>query len=764
MPDSVWGGGKKFVVKNGFLIFEIILMFTICFLHALPAGHYVNFFPINGTFQNFNPVRRLLSGQIPYRDFEDYLGMGHLYAGTIITAVFGGDYHGSLIAFSFLTFLSLALFSIMIGKSILKKGTLSVCLTNLVLLMMVIQPLFFVNVIELTNEVKDALYYALWGGNSARFIRALILPIVMGAFIVANTFTSKKNKSINAKALRWLPAVCIGIMAGFSFGWSNDYGISCWVCLAIMTFWVSLSRFRRFIPALQDTIIEFFSSLISLFIFIEVFTLGHFVQWFKSVFGTGGYQGWYYNSAKSFYLFDVDFSYIMSIQAFLGVMYMIFIFRDKGSNEALKRYGIPGFANITCFCAVNEYKLLSGNDGREVALTVLFLTIIYELIGFFAERKRLQYVIMMLSILVGMAWTISTIRDELYFCCLSDKEGTYNASLGGNMTGLYDDLKITNEFLEGEDFWATYASAQEVVENKFQPSGTDYIIHVLGDEKREDYLLAFQEGNFKYTATIRKDYTDWEYWIERANWFFYRELYKDWHPVFGNTYELYWERNSRENQNIFSGNIELSINWIDDSNVQLIIQTDEEVNGIADIFIDYSVDRKPDSRLANFLTQSMLKVENQGTISAINGRWYESNYLRNESAEYIPMTITNGYGELLLTASPDKCVYLNLKQVSCDCIYTPMADMLKVLNLTDENWDAGKFRSGNILLFPYSDKLFDTIESAIYIRCGNEDFIIEGIEVHGNENENYIWVMVDKEASVCKFPAILTLRGNDNAD
>lgn len=68
----------------------ILTLFIICILHAIPAGHYANFTPMNGTFQNYNPIRRLLAGQIPYKDFQDYLGMGHLYTGAIATYVIGG--------------------------------------------------------------------------------------------------------------------------------------------------------------------------------------------------------------------------------------------------------------------------------------------------------------------------------------------------------------------------------------------------------------------------------------------------------------------------------------------------------------------------------------------------------------------------------------------------------------------------------------------------------------------------------------------------
>ena len=137
------------------------------------------------------------------------------------------------------------------------------------------------------------------------------------------------------------------------------------------------------------------------------------------------------------------------------------------------------------------------------------------------------------------------------------QSGTYVAQMGGYMTKLNNDLYAAHAFLNGEDFFSTYATAQELMEGKFQPTGTDYIIHALGDKQRQDDLDAFKKGTFKYTATIRDDYTDWSFWMQRANWFFYRELYQNWHPVYANTYETYWERNTDGETNTIHDGIRL---------------------------------------------------------------------------------------------------------------------------------------------------------------------------------------------------------------
>ena len=47
--------------------------------------------------------------------------------------------------------------------------------------------------------------------------------------------------------------------------------------------------------------------------------------------------------------------------------------------------------------------------------------------------------------------------------------------------------EYAGKFSDGTLF-STYAGAMETVNGIFQPTGTDYIIHVLGDEQRQRYL------------------------------------------------------------------------------------------------------------------------------------------------------------------------------------------------------------------------------------------------------------------------------------
>ena len=144
---------RKIKKNTWIFIIEIVLILLICALHAVKSAHYSNFYPINGTFQNYNPVRRFMNGQIPYKDFQDYLGLGHLYTGTLFTFVFGGTYRNSLAAFTFLTIGSLALLSFVIGLAIIGKKETSATVTSIILMLIIIKPFFFTNFFAGTEDI-----------------------------------------------------------------------------------------------------------------------------------------------------------------------------------------------------------------------------------------------------------------------------------------------------------------------------------------------------------------------------------------------------------------------------------------------------------------------------------------------------------------------------------------------------------------------------------------------------------------------------------
>lgn len=68
--------------------------------------------------------------------------------------------------------------------------------------------------------------------------------------------------------------------------------------------------------------------------------------WLQSIVGVGGYQRWYYNSDKAYYLFDLEYSKWILLQAAVCIAYMVALFRNRGSREVVIRYGVPALANM----------------------------------------------------------------------------------------------------------------------------------------------------------------------------------------------------------------------------------------------------------------------------------------------------------------------------------------------------------------------------------------------------------------------------------
>lgn len=587
-------------------------------------------------------------------------------------------------AFSFLTILSFSMICLVVGWVVFHKKSIAVALTNVILIMLITQSFFGNDTILGREEIKNSFDCVLGVGTSARMIRGMILPIsCILCYLTYKLCLQMCSRFQRLTKYKKIIIVCgIGIISGFSFIWSNDYGISCWVCMAIMTFIIILFRTKKIWKAVIATMLEVVVSFISIFLFVEIFTLGHFSSWFNFTLGTGGYQSWYYNSPKSFYLFDIDTSYITLVQGILCIVYLILLFKHKADMESLIRYGTLLFFNMVCFCAVNEYKLLSGGSSAEVAFLVLFVTILFEVLGFLKSlvnahiNKNIIYIV---TLITSFTWIFLYITAEIGYWKLIDKDGEYIEAMGGNVISYGTDLLDAAQFIGNNKYFATYASAQEVVTDTFQPSGTDYIIHVLGDKQREKYLNSFINGNFKYAVTIKENFSLYEYWVERANWFFYRELYRNWHPVYANTYEMYWERNVKNEQNILTNACSVQVEDVDASTKKIIVKADTTVNGIADVYIDYEI-KKTDSQLGKFLFHSMLNVKNTGKVFCEEDG-YDENYLRNTGNEFIPVRVTDGYGEITLTSLPEICTKLELYTVTCSEIYQVVFDYVECSNI-----------------------------------------------------------------------------------
>jgi len=67
---SLWQSDKTF-----FYIYVLCVIAISVYL-GLYRIYLSDYSTVNGDFQNYNIIRRILDGQIPYTEFTNYLGMG----------------------------------------------------------------------------------------------------------------------------------------------------------------------------------------------------------------------------------------------------------------------------------------------------------------------------------------------------------------------------------------------------------------------------------------------------------------------------------------------------------------------------------------------------------------------------------------------------------------------------------------------------------------------------------------------------------------
>ena len=211
-----------------------------------------------------------------------------------------------------------------------------------------------------------------------------------------------------------------------------------------------------------------------------------------------------------------------------------------------------------------------------------------------------------------------------------------------------NELNTLIDYTNGAQVFSTYASAYETILDQYQPTRYDYIIHVLGDDARKEYLNNFLEGKYPFVLTITEDYTYWEDWVWRANWFFYRELYQHYQPTYTIGYNNIWEPS--EDNSISTDQTTISYEYLTPSQVLISINSSKEESLIADVKLSYQTEVKRKGinpiRTLLFVDLGLPKEEVKGF-----------NLPPQADEYYIPIEVENGYGSILLRSSTQRIWY-----------------------------------------------------------------------------------------------------------
>ena len=610
-----------------------------------------DFFAINGDFQNYNVLRRFLDGQVPYRDFTNYLGMGVLWLDAPFLA-FHNTFTGSLFVTNAVTAVCCCVTVWLLVWMITRRQTLAMAVGALT-------PLLY------AWPVTATLFDLFVPGTSMRMVRGF-LPVLLGAVLLLAA-RRRGWDSLDLFRSRKAMALC-GLAVGLGAVWSNDFGYSSigaalFILLVITVF---QNRLRTPGQRAADYLCFLLCAAVGYLVMVTAVTGGDPASFFRQSAGVASDQFWYYTMTpgKYYTLWEILFDDPQNTaELALALLFMAGFVALFVRGKLTVRGVVVLYVLITCFFAQLLYCYGSGHYMpamlRLVEVLILLGLALWAALRLWTRLVRtpglprravagLSAGVMCLSLLCAGVWAGREIAP-----LSGQREGVYVPGLDGWLTNGAE-LNATAELLEGEIFFSTYASALEVVDGIYQPSGTDYIIHVLGEEQRQDYLNCFREGEYPYAVTIQRYYDEsiWEWWVQRANWWFYRELYANYVTVDSpSDYAELWRR-QEGGALIDSDDITFTVERLSDTAVRLSAEKGPSLAGkevVADVALTYETERTGWSLRHGVMVEDLSLWDYDNTVYFLP---------EGEHTVHIPMVIKDGVWSVTIHSRPGETTKL----------------------------------------------------------------------------------------------------------
>jgi hypothetical protein len=682
-----------------------IALLSVALVIILTANNYslnLEYKPYNGSFQTFNPIRRILTGKLPGRDFNPYLGLGTTYFTTALCYLFGGNFAASQFS-NYLISLSLHLLVLLtlffLAGLILKK---SIIVSSFIL-------------ISVSFDLPRL--FPLWEiiapGNSNLGLRSS-LPFLTTLAIICGWRLHGKNRQIFYGF--------IGCLIGIQPLWSNDYGIPSFLTLSSIAIIYLLRQESRKKIAKAIGLISI-AAFISFFASAYCLTGGHPIDWLKDNFtGVAAEQFWYflaYNGKNKIFtiddLFFHPFLYLYLISLILLAGYIFW-------KEFNLRYLLLLYVSATVF----EAGILASVGGtisiRYYFASLIVLPVIFPLAVYLwvkqicgdswlkkiQIRKQLKQLPIVLLIFYLTAPIVYAIACQIYWPNPSAKNGFFwVAELGGWLPNKWQHSieigrKINSELKNRSPerrILSTYSSGIDVVAGAFNPTGIDYIIHALGDPARKQYLDRFRDLQPKYITTLREDYIGWETWVRRTNWWFYREFALNYQPVDGTFYNIIWQRLERP-RSIDESNLICRIDRENNSKVNLIIETEAKQQDdriyYLDIGLKYHLEVEPSGMPIIGKRGLVNATETQTALKRVIGEGKNRSYGMPPNSDKWHVPIEHQLGKesiLAINSYPEDRTKLQIE--SCQAkLFSPVDYFtfdrhLITANFNNNNWQNG---------------------------------------------------------------------------
>lgn len=683
---------QRLLSRYGLALF-LLAVFLIAFQFGIEELYDMDFVCTNGDYQTYNVLRRVLDGQIPYHDFSNYLGMGVLVLCAPLLA-FHNTFAGSVFvarfvaaaAFMLLTALTLYLIS---GHKLLSAlgGLLLPKLLSSTLLMWIPYYGYYITFyLELLDKPS----------NSFRIVR-LFLPVLLCAAALLwrrakkskNGLTLSRGEGIRARVNSVHGGACVGFAVGLGVTWSNDFGFACigsaFLVLLILAIADAVQNrlgsraFRRFLG--------FFPALaLGMLLSALIASRGHLGSYLSFTKDVAGWQFWYYGERSRGKIFSL--SHMLQILhyrtwlhwgVYLAVMlYCLYRLCKRKENDRLILFV---FLFTSLVAAQVLYIIGSGNGSFTEGVYGFVLLCIVGLavkgVCMLAQRLRGEKLLHTAStalaavyILYMAAGTAADWRSCMAVRAGQRETGVWVEQLDGAFG--YTTVGKEREIAESKAYalkemygivgdaplFSTFATALDDMRGSFQPTGSDYIIHALGDERFARYVENFRQNQYPYVQTTYFKWWPWEGWMSHANWDLYRELYANYAPAGNYTYWMLWAWQG-ENANVLDADVTAQLQQLDENRVQVTVRSAEKRPCYVDVTLSWDNDYVMNLfRLQTFRSAVFVQDDNivqlSGGAIEFNGFFQPS----HGNERHVSVYMENGVGSIILEGYPMECTRL----------------------------------------------------------------------------------------------------------
>jgi hypothetical protein len=497
---------------------------------------------IDGPFQLYNALRRIAAGFRPGVDFQFFHGVGVPYVHYWLFRALGGRFQDAEMARELIAAVVFPVSLLLFFRAFAQTWTRAACLTAAAL-----GAVYALKLVPLLFALNSML-----GLRSA--LPALI-PIVM--------------YRVERRDIR---LVCTGMMLGIALFVSTEQGLAATGALVIVS---ALLIFRR--PdrrrQLADAVTTLAIAIATLFVALTIVggtrgAVGALRYNFKLVPMD---QYWFFGAPPNPFIpswgegirmlvADPMIGLALVLGAGAVIVHSRHLWRvptsESGRIETaltfLALYGVLSCASLlgvfipayagTCWRVVISLaalELLAWADRREPARSVTTGV---------PRAARIGAVIIAGYVLVASRSFRSTIFNSIpHFVAehVVAHRGFEVAGIWPQTLAIDDELLRSRSGPQGAPptIWSTYAGWLEARAGIFQPS-FDYVIHPVGPDNRRAYLEMFRATRPDLVQTVRPAYSQYELWIENANWDLYRELLTSYTITQQTPWSFFWERRS----------------------------------------------------------------------------------------------------------------------------------------------------------------------------------------------------------------------------